>query len=51
MNYLASNQRGQILLIIILVMVVALTIGLSVVSRSIVTLRTTEEEENSQKAF
>lgn len=51
MNFSPSYQRGQVLLIIILVMVVALTIGLSVVSRSIVNLRTTEEEENSQKAF
>jgi Tfp pilus assembly protein PilX len=47
----AYLQRGQVLLIVILVMVVALTIGLSVVSRSITTLRTTKESESSQRAF
>lgn len=45
------NQRGQTLLIVVLVMVVALTVGLSVASRSITNLRTTTEEENSQRAF
>lgn len=44
-------QRGQVLLIVILIMVVGLTIGLSVVSRSITTLRTTRESESSQRAF
>lgn len=44
-------QKGQSLLIVVLVMVVALTVGLSVASRSITTLRTSLEEANSQKAF
>jgi len=44
-------QKGQILLIVILVMVVTLTVGLSVVSRTITNLRTTKEDETSQKAF
>ena len=44
-------QSGQILIIVIFVLVVALTIGLSVVTRSITTIRTTTEEDNSQKAF
>lgn len=46
-----NAQRGQALLIVILIMVVSLTIGLSVASRSIVNLRTSTEEENSQRAF
>lgn len=44
-------QKGQVLLIVVLVMVVALTVGLSVASRSIVSLRTVNDEENSQRAF
>ncbi|MBI2430428.1 MAG: hypothetical protein HYV39_00185 [Candidatus Levybacteria bacterium] len=46
-----KNEKGQTLLIVVLVMVVVLTIGLSVASRSITNLRTTTEEENSQRAF
>ncbi len=46
-----NNQQGQVLLIVILVMVVALTIGLSVASRSIVSLRTSTEQAESQKAL
>lgn len=45
------NQRGQTLLIVVLIMVVVLTIALSVISRSIVTVRTSAEEEASQRAF
>lgn len=45
------QQKGQALLIVILIMVVSLTVGLSVASRSIVNLRTSTEEENSQRAF
>jgi type II secretory pathway pseudopilin PulG len=44
-------QKGQVLLIVVLVMVVALTVGLSVASRSIISLRTVNDEENSQRAF
>lgn len=46
-----NSQQGQVLLIVILVMVVALTIGLSVASRSIVSLRTSTEQAESQKAL
>lgn len=46
-----NNQRGQVLLIIVLVMVVGLTVGLSLASRSIVSLRTSEEEVSSQRAL
>ena len=44
-------QKGQTLLIVVLVMVVALTVGLSVVSRSITNVRTTTEEANSAQAL
>lgn len=44
-------QKGQILLIIILVMTVALTIGLSVATRTISNIRTSADEESSQRAF
>lgn len=46
-----NSQKGQVLLIVVLVMVVALSVGLSIASRSITNLRITSEEENSQKAF
>ncbi|MCL5433254.1 MAG: pilus assembly PilX N-terminal domain-containing protein [Patescibacteria group bacterium] len=46
-----SLERGQTLLIVVLIMVVSLTVGLAVASRSIVNLRTSTEEENSQRAF
>src|SRR6185437_6862775 len=44
-------QRGQILLIVVLVMATALTVGLAVVSRSITDKKTSQESSNSQKAF
>lgn len=46
-----NKQNGQVLLIIVLVMVVGLTIGLSLASRSITNLRTSEEEVTSQQAL
>ncbi len=46
-----KNEKGQAFLIVVLVMVVALTVGLSVASRSITNLRTSTEEANSQKAL
>ena len=49
--YVQDYERGQILLIVILVMVTALTVGLSVSSRTITNLRTDAEEENSERAF
>jgi type II secretory pathway pseudopilin PulG len=45
------SERGQILLVIVLVMIVALTIGLSVVTRSVTNLQITSEEESSQRAL
>ncbi len=51
MNNLHPNQRGQVLLLVVLVVTVALTVGLSAVTQSITNLRITEEEESSQRAF
>lgn len=47
----ANKEKGQVLLAIVLVMVVGLTVGLSLASRSIVSLRTSEEEITSQQAL
>jgi len=44
-------ERGQILLIVVLVMVTALTIALSVAARSITNTRSSEEAANSEQAF
>lgn len=44
-------QKGQALLIVVLIMVIVLTVGLSVASRSITNLRITNDDENSQRAF
>lgn len=46
-----NNQGGQVLLIVVLVMVVSLTIGLSVISRSITNVRTSTDEANSAEAL
>lgn len=45
------DQRGQTLLIIVLVLVVSLTVGLSIVSRSITNVRTSTDEANSAQAL
>jgi len=45
------NNSGQALLIILLIMAVALTIGLSVVSRSVTDIRISQEQEESARAF
>ncbi|HUD09327.1 MAG TPA: hypothetical protein VMR77_00775 [Patescibacteria group bacterium] len=46
-----QSQKGQALLIVVLAMVVALTVGLSVVSRSITNLKNSQQEIDSQKAL
>lgn len=46
-----EKEKGQALLIVVLVIVVTLTVGLSLASRSIVQLRNTTDEANSQAAF
>lgn len=45
------EEKGQALLIVVLVMVIALTVGLSIASRTITNLRTSTEEASSQKAL
>ncbi len=47
----SPSQGGQILLIVVLVIIVASTIGLSIATRSIISLRTSTEEAESQKAL
>ena len=48
---LIHKESGQILLTVVLVMIVALTVGLSLASRSIVDIRTSTEEADSQRAL
>lgn len=45
------NQQGQALLVVVLAMVVILTVGLAVVSRSVTNLRNSQQEIDSQKAL
>jgi Tfp pilus assembly protein PilX len=45
------KENGQILLIVILTVVIALTIGLSVASRTITNLKLSKQNEESQRAF
>ena len=46
-----QSQKGQALLIVVLVMVVALTVTLSLVSRSVVDLKTSTDQADSQRAI
>ena len=46
-----NSQKGQALIIVVLVLVTALTIGLSVATRSVTNTRLSTEEEQSKKAF
>ncbi len=48
---IGSGQSGQILLIVVLSMVVALTVGLSIASRTISNLKISKQNEESQRAF
>lgn len=45
------NQSGQSLLIVVLVMIIALTVGLALISRTITSIKTSTEEAESQKAL
>ena len=49
--YSINRQKGQALLVVVLVMVIALTVGLSVASRTITSFRNSTEVVNSQKAL
>ena len=46
-----GSQDGQVLLVVVLTMVVALTVGLGLAARSVTNVRNTADEVNSQKAF
>lgn len=46
-----KNQKGQVILILILVMTVALAIGLSVIQRSLSDISTSSKVEQSSRAF
>lgn len=45
------SQKGQVLLIVVLTMIVALTVGLSIASRTITNLKISKQNEESQRAF
>lgn len=44
-------QKGQVLLLVVLTMVVALTVGLSIASRIVTELKISKQNEESQRAF
>lgn len=46
-----KTESGQILLIVVLTMIVALTVGLSIASRTITELKLSRQNEESQRAF
>ncbi len=46
-----GSESGQMLLVVVLTMIVALTVGLSVVSRTITNLKISKQNEESQRAF
>lgn len=48
---LVKDQSGQILLIVILTMIVALTVGLSIASRTVTNLKISKQNEESTRAF
>lgn len=48
---IGEKEGGQVLLVVLLITVIALTVGLSVASRNIVSQRTSQEEASSQKAL
>jgi len=48
---LRGGQNGQILLIVVLTMIVALTVGLSIAARVVTELKLSKQNEESQRAF
>lgn len=46
-----GSQRGQLVLVVVLSIAVALTVGLSVASRVVMNLKISKENEESQRAF
>ena len=49
--YRKNSERGQILLIVVITMIVALTVGLTIASRTVTELRLSRQNEESQRAF
>ena len=49
--FLRGGQNGQILLIVVLTMIVALTVGLSIAARVVTELKLSKQNEESQRAF
>lgn len=45
------NQKGQTVILLLLVMVIGLTVGLSVVSRSVLDVKLSSQSEESSRAF
>ncbi len=48
---LKTQQSGQILLVVVLTMIVALTVGLSIAARIVTELKLSKQNEESQRAF
>lgn len=48
---LRRSNSGQVLLIVVLTMIVALTVGLSIAARTITNLKISKQNEESQRAF
>lgn len=46
-----GGQNGQILLVVVLTMIVALTVGLSIAARIVTELKLSKQNEESQRAF
>ena len=46
-----KKDRGQVLLIVVLTMIVALTVGLSIAARVVTELKLSKQNEESQRAF
>lgn len=45
------SENGQVILLVVLLLVIAMTVGLSVATRNIVQLKTSLEDTDTQKAF
>ncbi|MDO8270248.1 MAG: hypothetical protein Q7T54_06295 [Candidatus Levybacteria bacterium] len=46
-----KNSEGQVLLVVVLTMIVALTVGLSIAARIVTELKLSKQNEESQRAF
>src|SRR5687767_6526323 len=46
-----KSEKGQMLLVVVLTLIVALTVGLSLASRTVLNVRLSRQGEESQRAF